>query len=126
MKTLLGFDFVEYLKRHMLLGQVDPWRQTFDDKPIFTILVPLETAYEECKDWSKQEFSKTDFSNYLKLNDIYLFKNIENFVAAKEEKKEKRGKRQLSEDHRKKLSERMKYVRQNISKNGNGANEVKA
>ena len=119
-----GFDFINYLKRRLMLGVVDPWRKTFDDKPIYTILVPLQTAYDECKLWSNQEFTLTEFINYLKINDIYLFKNIDGFKAVKEEKEKTKGKRKLSEDHRKKLSERMKLVRQNIGKKENGANQV--
>ena len=102
-----------------MLGVVDPWRKTFDDKPIYTILVPLDTAYEECKLWSQQEFSKTEFSNYLKINDIYLFKNVDDFKELKDEIKEEkknRRKRNLSPERREQLSNQMKSIRQNKQK----------
>jgi len=81
-----GFNYIDYLKRHFMLGQVDPWRKTLEDKPIFTLLVDLNTAIEECKLWSGQEISKQEFVNYLKINDIYLFKNIDEFKEVKERK----------------------------------------
>ena len=81
-----GFNYIDYLKRHLMLGQVDPWRKTLEDQPIFTLLVDLNTAIEECKLWSGQEISKQEFVNYLKINDIYLFKNIDEFKNLKEKK----------------------------------------
>jgi hypothetical protein len=107
MKTLLGFDFITYLQRRCMLGVVDPWRKTFEDKPILTILVTPDMAYEECKKWSNQEFSKQSFIDYLKINDIYLFKNIENFVEKKEEKKKEKSKRILSPETKEKRRNQM-------------------
>jgi hypothetical protein len=85
----MGFDFISYLKKRLMLGVVDPWRKTMDDNPIFTLIVDLNTAYEECKNWSGQDISKTEFTNYLKINDIYLFKNIDEFKSVKDQKEVK-------------------------------------
>lgn len=105
-----------------MLGIVDPWRKTYDDKPVYTILVTLETAVDECKLWSGQDINRQEFINYLKLNDIYLFKNVDHFKAEKDEIKEKKAKRQISDERRKQLSEQMKFVRAKSSKKGNGGN----
>jgi hypothetical protein len=79
-----GFNFIGYLKKHFMLGQIDPWRKTEDGKPIYTLLVTTDAALEECKQWSNQDISKKEFTDYLKLNDIYLFHNIDEFKKTKE------------------------------------------
>jgi hypothetical protein len=62
-----------------MLGQVDPWRRTDEGQPIYTLLVPVETALDECKEWSKQEITRKEFTDYLKQNDILLFNSVEEF-----------------------------------------------
>lgn len=112
-----GFDFVEYLKKHWLVGQLDPWRRTDDGKPLFALLVPVDTALAECKEWSKIEISRAEFIDYLKLNDVLTFRNVDEFVKIKESKKKvdetplKLKKRQLSEDHKEKLRNNIKKAR---------------
>ena len=105
---LNGFDYISYLKRHLMLGQVDPWRKTLDDGPIFTLLVDLSTAIEECKLWSGQEIIRQEFINYLKINDIYCFKNANEFVAVKEKKETAtKSKKSMSQEQREILRNRM-------------------
>jgi hypothetical protein len=39
----------------------------------------VETALDECKEWSKQEITRKEFTDYLKQNDILLFNSVEEF-----------------------------------------------
>jgi hypothetical protein len=120
MEYLNGFNYATYLKRRLMVGQVDPWRRTDDGKPIYTILVPVETAIKECEEWSGQDISRSEFINYLKLNDILCFRNVEEFKKLKEELKEieekplKVRKRQISEEHREKLRNNAKKARSKL------------
>ena len=116
MKYLDGFDYATYLKRHLLVGEVDPWRRTDKNQPFYGLLVPLETAIEECQRWSGQEFTKKKFVNYLKLNDILILESATEFKEQikrfKEQKKqEKKPKRQLTEERRKALQEHAEKIR---------------
>ena len=117
MTYLMGFDFISYLKRHLMLGQVDPWRKTMDDNPIFTLIVDLNTAYEECKNWSGQDINKQEFINYLKINDIYLFKNINELNSVKEQREAtsiaKKKKREYTPEQLEKLRNNMLKNRKN-------------
>jgi len=91
-----------------MLGQVDPWRKTMEDEPIFTLLVNVDYALEECKSWSNQDISKQEFINYLKINDIYLFKNVDEFKTVKEKKEPKQStKKSMSQEQREILRNRM-------------------
>jgi len=94
-----------------MLGQVDPWRKTLEDEPIYTLLLDLNTAYEECKRWSNQDISRQEFIDYLKINDIYLFKNVDEFKTVKEKKKPKESsvktKKSMSQEQREILRNRM-------------------
>lgn len=117
MNNLDGFDYVAYLKKHLMVGQIDPWRETDEGNKIYTLLVPIETAIEECKAWSNQEFSRSNFINYLKVNDVLTFKNVEEFAKMKEEKEEKKEivfkkgfKKQISEERREKLRNQMVLI----------------
>lgn len=107
--TIDGFDYVAYLKKHLMVGQIDPWRSTDEGKKLYTLLVSVEIAMEECQAWSNQEFSRHDFVNYLKTNDVLVFKNVEDFVKTKEEAKEeqiifKKGfKKKITEERREQL-----------------------
>lgn len=99
-----------------MLGQVDPWRKTMEDQPIFTLLVPIEYALEECKRWSNQEIPRQEFIDYLKINDIYLFKNVDESKQVKEKKETLRvekKKREISPELREKLRNNMIKNRQN-------------
>jgi hypothetical protein len=115
-ELLKGFDFISYLHRRFLLGQVDPWRKTDDGKPIYTLLCSVETALDECKEWSGQEIGRTELVDYLKINDIYIFKNIEEFVHLKDklhddpQGKATSKKRNISEETKEKLRQRMKKL----------------
>lgn len=117
-KHLNDFDYAEFLKRRFMVGQVDPWRKTDEGKPIFTILVPIETAIAECKEWSNQEIGRQEFINYLKLNDILCFRNIDEFQSLKtelrseiDETPKKLKKRVITEERKKQLQEHIKKVR---------------
>ena len=108
----MGFNFIEYLKRHLMLGQVDPWRKTLEDQPIYTLLVDINYALEECKRWSNQDIQRQEFVNYLKINDIYLFKNVDEFKNVKDKltseiKSTTKTKRSMSLEQKETLRNRM-------------------
>lgn len=120
-KYLGGFDYATFLKRRFMVGQVDPWRRTDDDKPLFTTLVSVDVAIAECSEWSGQDIDRTRFVNYLKLNDIIPFRNVDEFVALREqreetrkqvklEKKARRARKLITDEQRKVLSERMAQI----------------
>lgn len=117
MKYLYNCDYATYLKRKLMVGQVDPWRKTDDGKPLYTILVPVDTAIKECEEWSGQELGRAEFINYLKLNDILCFRNVDEFKKLKEELKEQadetplKPKRTLTEEHKEKLRNNLKKAR---------------
>lgn len=125
-KYLRGFDYATYLKRHFLVGQVDPWRRTDEGKPLFALLVQLDYALAECKEWSKQDIGKVEFINYLKLNDILSIKNVDEFKKIKEELKKSKEeeiliskKKEITPERRKKLMlqvEKMNAAKQKVEK----------
>lgn len=112
-----GFDYVVYLKRSLMVGQVDPWRTYDDGSKIYTLLVTTEIAMEECKLWSNQEFTRKAFIDYLKDNGVIVFKNTTEFSKYREESKEfltdgplkfkKGGKKKISDERREELRNRM-------------------
>lgn len=117
MQYLNGFNYADYLKRHLMVGQVDPWRITDEGKKIYTLLVSIEDALKECKEWSNQEIDRRKFINYLKLNDILAFRDVNEFAKIKEENEKRtkeerpiKKKRIVSEETKKILSERMKLL----------------
>jgi len=119
MKHLNGFDYVTFLKRHLMVGQIDPWRRTEDGKPFYCLLVPVDTAIAECSGWSNQEIHRTEFLNYLKLNDVLSVRNIDEFMKVKETIKNYREteetplklkRKPISEERRKKLQEQAKKM----------------
>lgn len=108
-----GFNYAEYLKRRLLIGQIDPWRVDADGQAFYTTLVPLETAMSECKEWSKQDINRKAFLNHLRNCNILVFSNIEDFTRHKANTKGNelvKPKKQISEEQRKILSERMKRI----------------
>jgi hypothetical protein len=120
---LKGFNYAEYLKRHLLVGEIDPWRKDSEGNKFYAVLVPLEAALAECSEWSGQDIGRKEFISYLKLNNIQVFNNIDEFGKFKEKsdvdrkaikKNEKevkaRHKRIISEETRKKRSERMRLL----------------
>jgi CHASE3 domain sensor protein len=114
-KFLYSCNYVEYLKRRMMIGPLDPWRRTDDDEPLYALLVSLETAINECKDWSNQDIVRKEFMDYLKINNIWAFKNVDEFVEVKKERKaekivKKKITRNFTPEQRKELSERMKLL----------------
>lgn len=119
MKYLKGFNFVEFLKRRLMVGQLDPWRIDDDGKPFFALLVSLEHALQECNGWSNQEFTRTELKNYLALNNIWTLKNIEELKEIREEREvarkeakaaKKKVTRNYTPEQRKELSERMRRI----------------
>lgn len=119
MKHLRGYDYVDYLKRHMLVGQLDPWRIDDDGKPYFALLVPLDYALEECKGWSEQELGRSELKSYLAINNILTLKNIDELQKVREEREierkvakeaKKKVRRNFSPEQRKELSDRMKKI----------------
>lgn len=113
-------DYVEYLKRHFFIGQIDPWRRTEDGRPILCLLTNVKDAIEECKNWSGEEISKQEFLRIMKEGDIFVFRNIEEFQKVKDELKDSRKqvdetalkfKRTVSEERKEKLRNQASLAR---------------
>lgn len=113
LNAILKWFWLHFLSQtlHIVLGQIDPWRKTEKGTPYYTILVTLDDALERCKSWSGQDIARKDFISYLKLNDVILLQDVEEFKKVKEkpvgEIKEKRT-RNISEAQRDELRERAK------------------
>jgi len=118
-KYLNGFNYAEYLKRKLYVGQIDPWRVDSDGHPFYTTLVPLETAIAECTEWSGQDINRKQFLSHLKDHNILVFSSIEDFVKHKKSRPEEltKPKKQLTEEQRKILSERMREINSKRKKN---------
>lgn len=56
---------------------MDSWRRTLDGKRIYTPLTTIDDALKRCREASKQDISKNEFINHLKVNDIFLFNNLD-------------------------------------------------
>lgn len=111
-----GFDYATYLKRHLMAGQIDPWRKTDEGKPLYALLVSVDIAMEECLGWSKQELSKYQFINYLKVNDILVLSTPEDLSQIREERIEEvkvpKKKRAISDTERERRRNRMLQIRE--------------
>jgi hypothetical protein len=83
---LNGFNYTEFLKRRQFIGQVHPWNKNEqNNNPMMALLVPVQNAIDECNYWSGQDITREQFLTYMKNNNIYVFKNIDDFVKAREE-----------------------------------------
>jgi hypothetical protein len=70
---LKGFNFIEFLKRRSFIGQLHPGIRSEDQRnPIIGLLVPVQSAIDECELWSGQELPRKEFVNYLKTNNVFL------------------------------------------------------
>jgi hypothetical protein len=70
---LKNFQFIEFLKRKSFIGQLHPVISSEDQRdPIIGLLVPVQSAIDECELWSGQELSRKEFVTYLKTNNIFL------------------------------------------------------
>lgn len=111
MKFLNKYNYAEYLKKLFMIGQIDPWRRTDEGAPLYTILVPFDIAYDECvakcKELEFESFTKGEFRNYLKLNDIIVFNNVTEFGKANLGRA-KKPRKKMSEERRKRLQEQVK------------------
>lgn len=124
-KYLNNVNYVKHLQGIFFIGELDPWRKDDEGNSYFALLVPLDTALQECKDWSDQDLGRKEFVDYLKLNNVWVVKNIEEFQKIKEtrenerqiarEEKKNSRRRNLTQEQRKALSERMSLL--NKSKN---------
>jgi hypothetical protein len=93
-KYLRGFDYIGYLRMprrpkskgvpYSCIGPLHPARKSDPAEPIDGLLVPLQTALDECLLWSGQDVTKHEFVKYLKANDIFLG-NIEDFAKLKKQ-----------------------------------------
>lgn len=102
-KYLDGFDYATYLRRHGMVGPVDPKFET--------TLVSLDAAMAECSGWSGQELHRASFISYLKANNIIPFRDIDDFVSYRDKiRKEQKFSRKLTPERRKQLSEQMKQI----------------
>ena len=109
-KMLQGFNYVEYLKRHHFIGQIDPWRRHDNGNPVLCLLTAVEPAINECEGWSGQELKRGEFIKYLKDNDIFVFRSVEEFKKYKDEKIEEKlepKKRNISDEHRRNLQKQV-------------------
>ena len=121
MQYLKGLNYAEYLKRHLMVREIDPWRRDEEDKKFYCLLIPMDTALEECKGWSGQDITRTELTNHLKLNNIWIVRDTNEFQKKREEavlerKKDRedkkiRAKRILSDEERKRRSEQMRLLR---------------
>lgn len=116
-RYLYGFNYADYLERHLLVGEVDPWRRTDEGNPLRVLLVTVDVALEECKEWSKQDIGRQELVDYLKLNDILCLRNVEEFSSIKEKLKKgipidepKKKKKKFTEEQLLKLKERMRKL----------------
>lgn len=110
---LNGFDYIEYLKRHGYIGQIDPWRRHDNGDPVLCLLTSVEPALNECEGWSGQELKRGEFVRYLKANDIFVFRSVEEFAKYKEEKIEPKlepKKRNISDEHRRNLQKQVQLM----------------
>lgn len=111
---LHGFDFVEYLKRHGFIGQIDPWRRHDNGDPVLCLLTHVEPALKECIGWSNVEISRGEFVKYLQSENIFVFRAIAEFEKYKdtkiEPKLELKKKRNVSEERKKKLQEQVQKM----------------
>lgn len=105
MMNIDGFDYVGYLKRHFMVGQIDPWRSWEDGNKIYTLLVPVDTALEECLLWSNQEVSRKEFLSYLRNNGVIVLKDIAEFSKLKEVKADEESSIPKGKTHKRKISE---------------------
>lgn len=116
---LNGFDYVEYLKRHGYIGQIDPWRRHDNGDPVLCLLTSVEPALQECISWSGQEMTRSEFVKYLQSENIFVFRSVEEFKKYKDDKIEPKlelkKKRTVSEERRKKLQKHAETIRGQIS-----------
>lgn len=111
---LNGFDYVEYLKRHSFIGQIDPWRRHDNGDPILCLLVSVETALNECELWSNVDLGRTEFVKYLQSEGIFVFRSVDEFKKYKDEKIEVKlepKKRNMSDDNRRRLQKHAEEMR---------------
>ncbi len=115
MSYLKGFDFVNYLKKHFHVGQIDPWRRHDNGDPVLCLITSVEISLEECKLWSNQDITRSEFVKYLQENNIFVFRAIEEFQKYKgkkiDETKLELRKKTISEERRKILQEQAKKMR---------------
>lgn len=116
-----NINYVDYLKKHFYIGQIDPWRVHDDGQPILCLLTKVEDALEECKLWSLQDITRTEFIKYLEANRIFVFKNVDEFGKVREDIRNgekviklarKRTRRNLTEEHREKLRKQVSQFKQ--------------
>jgi hypothetical protein len=75
-----GRNFVLFLRKCKFIGQL-----TQGDNPIIGLLVAIDTALDECKLWSNQEITRSEFMDYLNKNRIFIG-DINKFQEAKTNK----------------------------------------
>lgn len=109
----------EFLRRFGMIGQIDPWRVDDEGRPIIALLVPVESALLEYNEWAGTDLTRTAFVSALKDDDVFVFRNIDEFVKLKEQNRniektiknnKKSFKREVSEDQKKILRDRMKKI----------------
>lgn len=83
----LGFNFIEYLRRHLLLGRLSPPSSGSNEPIIEGLLVPVETALAEISYWPGQDVTRGEFLRYLRSNNIFIG-DLEDFKALKQKAKE--------------------------------------
>ena len=109
-------NYISYLKKIKMIGEFDPWK-TNNGKPYYALLVAVDIALEECKAWSKQDISRSEFLSHLKNEDVLVFGNVEDFVEWKKNRKNpsaKRFKRNISEERRNALRKHAEDMRSKL------------
>lgn len=69
-RYLINIDFVRYLKRLSLIGQVAPTSKNDIDNPRYSLLCTTALALEHCQAWSNQDIPEPQFKKYLRDNGI--------------------------------------------------------
>lgn len=110
------FNYVKFLEGLRMIGPFHPWKK--DDGDVYkALLVPVENAQLECTGWSNQEMTRSEFLSYLKLQDVLVFGNVEDFVKWRKGEKKPSGKkfkRVISEERRIQLRNHAKSMREKI------------
>lgn len=114
---LNGFDYIEYLKRHSMIGQIDPWRRHDNGDSVLCLIVSVDTALNESEGWSGQELTRGEFVKYLQSNNIFVFRSVEEFKKYKDTKIETKlepKKRNISDEQRRRLKKHAESMRTQI------------
>ena len=112
-----NIDIVGYLKRHLWIGQIDPWRRHDNGDPVLCLLTDVDPALKEVQQWIGEgiELTRTEFVKILQDNLIFVFRNIAEFEKYKDKKIDEtklvlKQKKNLSEERKEQLRNQVKKM----------------